>query len=99
MTAINAPARYSPTMTVPASDNTAIKSTPARPFTRVAIIQYNAGRKAAAVAAIQNPSAISRTPNAHSTPPIASALTVTPTSTGSNHELIRAFHDRVLAVG
>lgn len=99
MTAINAPARYSPTSTVPASDSTAIKSTPARPFSRVEIIQYSAGTNAEAVAAIQKPSAISRMPVTHSTPPIASAPTVNATSAGSNHDPNRCFHDCVPVVG
>ena len=57
ITAINAPARYSPTSSVPTSDSTAIRSTPARPRRSAASTHSTAGTSATEVPAIQHASA------------------------------------------
>jgi hypothetical protein len=62
MTAMSAPATYSPTSSVPTSDKTAIRSTPARPRRKAARTQNTAGTTATNVPAIQHQSAISCRP-------------------------------------
>ena len=94
ITAINAPARYSPTSSVPISDNTAIRSTPTRPRRRAASTHTTAGATATTVPAIQQPSATRCQPASHAIPPAASAPTVTATRTGSTNRCNQARNPR-----
>ena len=85
ITAINAPARYSPTSSVPTSDSTAIRSTPNRPRRSAASTHTTAGTTATTVPAIQQPSATRGAPASQAIPPAANATTVTPARTSSTH--------------
>ena len=92
ITAINAPARYSPTSKVPTSDSTAIRSTPTRPWRNAASTHTTAGTTAVTVPAIQHQSATARHPASHAIPPVANAATVTATKAGSTSLRNRIAH-------
>ena len=96
MTAINAPATYSPTNSVPTNDNTASRSTPARPRRNDTTTHTKAGTTAASVPATQHPSATARHPMSHAMPPSTSAATVTTTKAGSNSDRNPGHHGRAV---
>ena len=83
ITAINAPAKNSPTRRVPTSDSTAMTSTPTRPRRNAANTHINAGATAKTVVANQQPSATPRQPNSHAIPPAANPPTVNTNRVGS----------------
>ncbi len=83
ITAISAPARYSPTNSVPRSESTAMRSTPRRPRRKDITTQATAGTIATPVPAIQQPSASVRAPASHAIPPAMRTPTVNATRAGS----------------
>ena len=99
ITAINAPATYSPTNSVPTNDNTASRSTPARPWRNDTTTHTSAGTTAISVPATQHPSATARHPMSHAIPPSTSAATVTTSKVGSTSDRSRSHHGRVVDSG
>ena len=85
ITAINAPARYSRTASVPSRARTAIRSTPRVRRSTAATTQPTAGTTATTVAAAHTASAHPLDPATHATPPATSKATVVTSSAGSNH--------------
>ncbi len=96
ITAINAPATYSPTHSVPTSDNTASRSTPARPRRNDTTTHTSAGTTAASVPATQHASATARHPMSHAIPPSTNAATVTTSKAGSTSDRNRGHHGRAV---
>jgi hypothetical protein len=78
MTTTSAPARYSPTASVPINDNTAMTSTPTRPWRNPLITDQVAGPIAMTVAVIQHVSATWCAPRSHAATPASKAPTATP---------------------